>query len=96
MNNDKTTSIFRTAKDRQEFVRALRKMTMSGAVSEDAAIEKLIRDNPHYIRRPTEDELKKSFHEAMNDAMRSRALQPTSRPTYDIFANVIPTDKKTS
>jgi hypothetical protein len=75
MNNEKPTSIFRTEKDKQEFVRLFREMTMSGAVSEDVAVEKLIRDNQRLFHQPTADELKKSFHAAMNDEMRSRALR---------------------
>ncbi len=92
MNNEKTTSIFRTEKDKEEFVRLFRKMTMSGAVSEDVAVEKLIRDNQRLFHQPTESELKKISHSVMNDEMRIRALQPTSRPTYDIFRR--PADKQ--
>jgi hypothetical protein len=87
-------SIFNTEKDKKEFVAAFRKLTMSGVVSQDVAIEKLIRDNPHFFHQQTADEAKKSFHAAMNDEMRARALQPTSRPTYDIFRR--PADKQTS
>ncbi len=78
-------SIFNTEKDKKEFIAAFRKMTMSGAVTKDRAIEKLIRNNPNYFHQPTADELKKISHSAMNDEMRARALQPASRPTYDIF-----------
>jgi hypothetical protein len=92
MNNEKTTSIFRTEKDKQEFVRLFRETTMSGAVSEDVAVEKLIRDNPHFFHQQTEDELKKSFNAAMNDEIRARARQSNTLGD-GIFANVIPTDK---
>jgi hypothetical protein len=68
-------SIFRTEKDKKEFVAAFRKLTMSGVINKDAAIEKLIRDNPNYFHQQTEAELKKSFHEAMNAEIRSRALR---------------------
>jgi hypothetical protein len=85
-------SIFNTEKDKKEFVAAFRKLTMSGAVSEDVAVEKLIRDNPNYFHQPTEAELKKSFHAAMNDEIRARARQ-SNRLGDGIFANVIPTDK---
>jgi hypothetical protein len=85
-------SIFNTEKDKKEFVAAFRKMTMSGAVSQDAAVEKLIRDNPHYFHQPTADEAKKSFHAAMNDEMRARARQ-SNKLSIDIFANVLPNDK---
>jgi hypothetical protein len=84
MNNEKTTSIFRTEKDKKEFVAAFRKMTMSGAVSQDAAIAKLIRNNPNYFHQPSADELKKSFHAAMNGEMRARARQ-SNRLSIDIF-----------
>jgi hypothetical protein len=69
-----------------------RKLIASGALDKDKAIAKIMRDYPHFFREPTADELKKSFHAAMNDEMRARALQPTSRPTYDIFR--APTDKQ--
>jgi hypothetical protein len=85
-------TIFKTEKDKEEFVRAFRKMTMSGVVSQDVAIEKLIRDNPNYFHQLTEAELKKSFHAAMNDEIRSRARQ-SNRLADGIFANVLPTDK---
>jgi biotin carboxylase len=85
-------SIFNTEKDKKEFVAAFRKLTMSGVVSQDVAIEKLIRDNPHFFHQQTADEAKKSFHAAMNDEIRARAQQ-TNRLADGIFANVIPTDK---
>ncbi len=83
MNDEKTTSIFRTEKDKEEFLRLFRETTMSGAVSEDVAVEKLIRNNPRLFYQPTADELKKSSHDAMNEAIRSRArtgLQTTKLP----------------
>jgi hypothetical protein len=83
---------FNSEEHKKEFVAAFRKMTMSGAINEDVAIEKLIRDNPHYFHQQTADEAKKSFHAAMNDEIRSRARQ-TNRLADGIFANVIPTDK---
>ena len=85
-------SIFKTEKDKEEFVRAFKKLTMSGAVTKDAAIEKLIRNNPNYFHQPSADELKKISHSAMNDEMRARARQ-SNRLSIDIFANVLPTDK---
>ncbi len=77
-------SIFRTERDKEEFVRIFRKITMSGVVSGDVAIEKIIRDNPHFFHQPTADELKKSFHSVLNDELRSRAQQ-TNRLSIDIF-----------
>lgn len=80
----KTKKIIKSENEK-EILRIFRKLTMSGAVSADVAIAKIMRDYPHFFREPTADELKKISHSAMNDQMRARALQPTSRPTYDIF-----------
>jgi SpoVK/Ycf46/Vps4 family AAA+-type ATPase len=85
-------TIFKSEKDKKEFLRAFKKLTMSGAVSEDVAVEKLIRDNPRLFYQPTEAELRKSSHDAMNDAIRERAQQ-SNKLTIDLFANVLPTDK---
>ena len=85
-------SIFNTEQDKEEFVRVFRKLTASGAVSQDAAIEKLIRENPHFFHQPTQDDIVKISHSAMNDEIRSRAQQ-TNRLADGIFANVLPTDK---
>jgi len=84
-------TIFKTEKDKKEFVRAFKKLTMSGVVSQDAAIEKLIKSNPHYFHQPTADELKKISHSAMNDEMRARARQ-SNRLSIDIFRT--PADKQ--
>jgi hypothetical protein len=86
-------SIFKTEKDKEEFVRAFKKLTMSGAVTKDAAIAKLIRNNPNYFHQPSADELKKSFHAAMNSEMRARSRQ-SNRLSIDIFRGH--TDKKPS
>jgi hypothetical protein len=88
-------TIFKTEKHRQDFLSAFKKMTMSGAINKDAAIEKLIRDNPHYFHQPSADELKKIARAELNSEIRQRARAgvQSSKPTYDIFANVPPTDK---
>ncbi len=91
MGTEKTTSIFRTEKDKEEFVRLFRKMTMSGAVSEDVAVEKLIRDNQHLFHQQTAAEHTKSFNDAMNAAIRERARQ-SNRLSIDIFRR--PADKQ--
>jgi hypothetical protein len=83
---------FNSEEHKKEFIAAFRKLTMSGVVSQDAAIEKLIRDNPHYFHQQTADEARKSFHAAMNDEIRARARQ-SNKLSIDIFANVLPTDK---
>jgi hypothetical protein len=95
MNNEKTPSIFRTEKDKKEFVRLFRETTMSGAVSEDAAVEKIIRKNPHLFRVPSENEVKQTFNDVMNSEMRARA-RLSNRLSIDVFANVLPRDKKPS
>jgi hypothetical protein len=84
-------TIFKSEKDKKEFVAAFRKMTMSGAVDKDIAIEKLIRNNPNYFHQPSADELKKISHSEMNAAMRAGARQP-NRLSIDIFR--APSDKQ--
>jgi hypothetical protein len=98
MKNEKTTSIFRTEKDKEEFVRAFRKMTMSGAINKDVAIEKLIRENPNYFHQPTPDDIVKISRSEMNAEIRQRARAgvQSNRLADGIFANVLPTDKKPS
>lgn len=64
---------FKTDADRRDFLAALKKMTMSGAIAEDDAIEKLIRQNPDFFQQPTESELKANFNATMNAEIRSRA-----------------------
>jgi Tfp pilus assembly protein FimV len=85
-------TIFKSEKDKKEFVHAFKKLTMSGAVTRDQAIETLIRKNPHYFHQPTADELKKIARLEMNDEIRSRARQP-NKLTIDLFASIQPTDK---
>jgi hypothetical protein len=75
----------------KEVVQIFRKLIASGAVDKDAAITKILRDFPHYFHQPTEAELRKSFNDAMNDAIRSRARQ-TNKLSIDIFRR--PTDQK--
>jgi hypothetical protein len=84
MKTEKTTSIFRTEKDKKEFVRLFRKMTMSGVINEDVAVEKLIRDNPHFFRVPSENEVKRTFNDVLNSEIRSRARQ-TNKFTDSFF-----------
>jgi hypothetical protein len=64
---------FNSEEHKKEFVLAFRKLTMSGAVSQDAAIEKLIRDNPHFFHQPTQDDIVKISHSEMNAEIRKRA-----------------------
>jgi hypothetical protein len=85
-------SIFKTQRDKKEFVRIFREKTMSGSISDERAIEIIMRDFPHFFRVPDEDEVKRTFNDVLNSEMRARALQPASRPTYDIFR--APTDKQ--
>jgi hypothetical protein len=96
MNNEKTTSIFRTVKDKQEFVRLFREKTMSGSISDERAIEIIMRDNPHFFRVPDEDEVKRTFNDVLNSEIRQRARAgvQSNKLADRIFANVIPTDKQ--
>ncbi len=66
---------FKTEEHKKEFVAAFKKLTMSGAVSQDVAIARLIKNNPHFFHQPDEAETKKNFNAAMNQQIRSRALQ---------------------
>jgi hypothetical protein len=91
MNNEKTMSIFRTEKDKKEFVRLFREMTMSGVINEDVAVEKIIRNNQHLFHQQTAAEHTKSFNDAMNAAIRARARQ-SNRLSIDIFRR--PADKQ--
>jgi hypothetical protein len=88
-------TIFKTGKDKKEFMRIFRKITMSGDINDDRAIEIIMRDNPHFFHQPTADELKKSFHAVMNDTIRerSRAGVQSNKLAGRIFNNVLPTDK---
>jgi hypothetical protein len=83
-------TIFKTEKDKKEFVAAFRKMTMSGAINKDVAIAKLIRNNPHFFHQPTADELKKISHSEMNAAM--RAGVQSNKLSIDFFR--LPADKQ--
>ncbi len=91
MGTEKTMSIFRTEKDKKEFVRLFREMTMSGVINEDVAVEKIIRNNQHLFHRQTAAEHTKSFNDAMNAAIRERARQ-SNRLSIDIFRR--PADKQ--
>jgi hypothetical protein len=84
-------TIFKSDAHREEFVAAFRKITMSGAINDDRAIEIIMRDNPHFFHQPTADEIKKISHSAMNGEIRLRAQQ-TNRLADDIFRG--PTDKQ--
>jgi phosphoenolpyruvate synthase/pyruvate phosphate dikinase len=88
-------TIFKTEKDKKEFVAAFKKLTMSGAVSEDAAINKILRDYPHYFNQPTPDDIVKTSRAELNSEIRQRAragLQ-SDKLADRIFANIQPTDK---
>jgi hypothetical protein len=85
-------TIFKSEKDKKEFVAAFKKMTMSGAVDKDIAIEIIIRKNPHFFHQPTADELKKISHSEMNAAM--RAGVQSNKNSIDIFRR--PTDQNPS
>jgi hypothetical protein len=80
MNNEKIIK----SEHEKEIRTIFRKLIASGVLDADKAITKIMRDFPHFFRVPTADELKKSSHEAMNDAIRSRARQ-SNRLSIDIF-----------
>jgi hypothetical protein len=66
-------TIFKTEKDKKEFVRLFRKITMSGDINDDRAVEIIMRDNPHFFHQPTENEVKRTFNDVLNDEIRLRA-----------------------
>jgi tRNA G37 N-methylase Trm5 len=83
------------AEHEEEIRTIFRKLIASGVLDSDKAITKIMRDYPHFFREPTADEVKKISHSTMNEQIRSRSRsQQSNKPTYDIFANVLPTDKK--
>ncbi len=69
-----------------------RKLIASGVLDSDKAIEKIMRDYPHFFRLPDEDEVKQTFNDVLNSEIRRRALQPTSRLAAGIFRR--PSDKQ--
>jgi hypothetical protein len=52
-----------------------RKLTMSGAINQDAAISKILRDYPHYFIMPTPDDIAKISRDELNSEIRRRAQQ---------------------
>jgi hypothetical protein len=88
-------TIFKNDAHREEFVRAFKKLTMSGAVTKDQAVEKLIKSNPHYFHQPTPDDIAKISRSELNDEIRQRAragLQ-SDKLADRIFNNILPPDK---
>ncbi len=61
------------AEHQKEVARIFRKLTASGVVNDDRAIEIIMRDYPHFFHQPTENELLQISHSAMNDEIRRRA-----------------------
>jgi hypothetical protein len=88
-------TIFKTGKDKKEFMRIFRKITMSGDINDDRAIEILLRDYPHFFHQPTENDLLQISRSELNDEIRQRARAgvQTNRLAGGIFTNVLPTDK---
>jgi hypothetical protein len=87
MNNEKIIK----SENKKEILRIFHQLTASGVVNKDAAIEKIMRDYPHFFRQPTENEVKQTFNSVMNDAIRARAQQ-TNRLANDLFRG--PTDNQ--
>ncbi len=84
-------SIFRTERDKEEFVRIFRKLTASGMLDSDRAITKIIRDYPQYFHQATPDDIAKISRSELNSNIRRRAQQNT-RLADDIFRG--PADKQ--
>jgi hypothetical protein len=91
MNTEKTMSIFRSEKDKEEFMRVFRKITMSGDINDDRAVEKIMRDYPQYFHQATPDDIAKISRSELNSDIRRRARQP-NKLADDIFRG--PTDKQ--
>jgi hypothetical protein len=68
----KTETIIKPA-HRQEVVRIFRQLVASGVINKDAAINKILRDFPHYFIMPTEDDIAKISRDELNDSIRQRA-----------------------
>jgi hypothetical protein len=86
-------TIFKTEKDKKEFVRIFREKTMSGFLDKDKAIDLIIRDYPHLFHPPPESDIVKIAQPTMNDAIRAHARQTTTL-SDDFFRR--PTDQKPS
>jgi hypothetical protein len=88
-------TIFKSEKDKKEFLRLFREKTMSGAVSEDVAIEKIMRDFPHFFHQPTEADIVNLSRSELNAEIRQRAGTgvQSNRLADRIFNNVLPTTK---
>jgi hypothetical protein len=69
MNNEKIIK----AENEKEIVRIFRRLTASGVINGDKAAEIIMRDYPHFFHQPTENDIVKISHSAMNDEIRRRA-----------------------
>jgi hypothetical protein len=63
------------AEHEEEIRTIFRKLIASGSLDSDKAIEKIMRDYPHYFRVPDEDEVKRTFNDVLNSEIRARARQ---------------------
>ncbi len=86
----KTEKIIK-AENEKEIVRIFRKITASGVVDKDKALEIIMRDYPNFFHQPTENEVKQTFNSVMNSEMRARARQ-SNKLSIDIFRG--PADKQ--
>jgi hypothetical protein len=87
-------SIFTDEKNKKEFARIFREKTMSGSISDERAIEIIMRDFPHFFRVPTPDDIAKISRSELNGEIRSRARAGVqSNKLADRIFNILPTDK---
>ncbi len=82
----------------KEVVRIFRKLIASGALDSDKAINKILRDYPHFFRVPTDGEIVKISRSELNDEIRQRARAgvQSNKLADRIFNNIQPTDKTRS
>jgi hypothetical protein len=71
MNNETTIK----PEYKEKVVRIFRKMTMSGVLDSDKAINKILRDYPHYFHQPTPEDIAKISRAELNGEIRRRAQQ---------------------
>ncbi len=83
------------AEHAEEIRTIFRKLIASGVLDSDKAINKIMRDFPHYFHQPTADDIVKISRTALNAEIRQRARAgvQSNRLADRIFNNVPPTDK---
>jgi hypothetical protein len=82
----------------EEIRTIFRKLIASGVLDSDKAINKILRDYPHYFHQPTPDEIVNLSRSELNSEIRERAragLQ-SDKLADRIFNSIPPTDQKPS